>query len=232
MGVMVKQDVGQPTFEDLELLVEVSQLLTVVDLDSVLQEVIKLAGRAVGASKTSLFLHEGEAIDWPHIITMRNLPPDQSVQVVRKVMDTGFAGWVYRHKRGDIIPDTDTDPRWIIFPDDTVITRSAMCVPFLYDDSVIAMITLVHPEANHFKPYHLRLMEIIANQATIAIRNAQHFNRMNEQRRQLEAVLQSITDVLLVLDEQGHIRIVNDAALPLLDVASQQALKASILATS
>jgi PAS domain S-box-containing protein len=87
------------------------------------------------------------------------------------------------------------------------------------------MITLAHEEPNHFRPYHLRLTEIMANQATIAIRNAQLFNRVNEQRQQLEAVLRSMTDVLLVLNEQGKILMVNTAALPLLDVTALQAVE-------
>jgi PAS domain S-box-containing protein len=222
---MQQRDMDQPTFEDLELLAEVSQLLTVVDLDSVLQKVIQLAARAVGASQTSLFLHDDEQIDWAHIITMRNLTLDKSVKVVTRVMDAGFAGWVYRHKRGDIIADTEHDERWIVFPDDPLKTRSAMCVPFKYEGTIIAMITLVHEEPHHFRPYHLRLTEIIANQATIAIRNAQLFHRVNEQRQQLEAVLRSMTDVLLVLNEQGKMLMVNTAALPLLDVTTVQAVE-------
>ncbi|MDQ7025185.1 MAG: ATP-binding protein [Anaerolineae bacterium] len=227
----MQRDINQPTFEDLELLAEVSQLLTVVDLDSVLQKVVQLAGQAVGASKTSLFLHNDEHIDWKHIITMRDLPPDKSVKVVNQVMGDGFAGWVYRNKRGDIISDTEADDRWIVFPDDLLVTRSAMCVPFMYEGTIIAMITLVHEKPNQFRPYHLRLMEIIANQATIAIRNAQLFNRVNVQRQQLEVVLQAITDVLLVLDEHGKIRMVNNAALPLLGATSHDAVIGQALAS-
>ncbi len=217
----------QPTFEDLELLAEVSQLLTVVDLDHVLERVITLAAQAVGATKSSLFLHSGDHIDWDHIFTKRNLSSDESVRVVNHVMDKGFAGWVLRNKRGDIITDTDADDRWLIFDDDPVATRSALCVPFLDNDEVIAVVTLEHPEAGHFSYYHLRLMTIIANQATIAIRNAQLVTHLRTQRRQLQTVLQSITDILLVVDRNGHFLLVNDPALHLLEVASQQELVGS-----
>jgi two-component system phosphate regulon sensor histidine kinase PhoR len=44
------------------------------------------------------------------------------------------------------------------------------------------------------------------------VRNAQLFNRLQAQQRQLETVLQAIPDVLLVLDERGHILLINDAA--------------------
>lgn len=211
----------QPTFEDLELLAEVSQLLTLTDLNGVLQRVIDLAAKAVGATKSSLFLHEGDTVDWQHLFTVRDLSADESVKVVTKVLDDGFAGWVYKHKRGDIIEDALHDDRWITFPDDPVKVRSALCVPFIDKNRVIAVVTLTHHEPNHFTPYHLRLMTIITNQANIAIRNAQLFNRLRSQRRQLETILQSISDVLLVLDQNGDILLVNDAALPLLDLGSQ-----------
>lgn len=218
---MVEINREHPTFEDLEVLAEASQLLTVVDLDHVLQEVIALISRTVGAQKTSLFLHEGEQVAWNHLITMRELSPDQTIKVVSQVLDDGFAGWVYAHKKGDIIYDTLKDERWIVFPDDPIITRSAMCVPFIYEGNVIASVTLIHSEPNHFLPYHLRLMEIIANQATVAIHNAQLFKSLNDQRQQLHAVLQSMREVLLVLDDEQRIVILNRAALPLLGVSRQ-----------
>ena len=212
---MEGRNIEQPTFEDLELLAEVSQLLTVVELENVLQKVVSLAARSMGASKVSLFLQEGDTVDWEHLITTRNLPPDQSVKVVTQVMGTGFAGWVYKNKRGDIIVDTETDDRWLVFPDDPILTRSVLCVPFLYENEVIALITLTHENPNHFKLYHLRLMEIVTNQAAVAIRNAQLFNRLNAQRRQLHVVLQSISDALVVLDAAGKIEMVNVTALPI-----------------
>ena len=219
---MVQQEKNQPTFKDLEILAEASQLLTVVDLDSVIHKVISLVSRAVGAQNISLFLHDGEQVNWDHLITMRNLSLDKSIKVVRKVLTEGFAGWVFRNKKGDIIEDTNQDERWIIFPDDPLQTGSAMCIPFLHDDEVVAIITLTHPEAYHFRPHHLRLVEIIANQVTVAIRNSQLVNNLQEQGRQQHAILQAIADVLLVLDRDGNIVLVNDTALPLLDVHSHQ----------
>ncbi len=206
---------------DLELLVEVSQLLTFTDLDNVLNRVIKLASDALGGTRTSLFLHDDQGIDWNHIFTARGLSGDESVKVVSRVMDEGFAGWVYRQQRGDIIQDTLQDERWIIFPGDTLVVRSVLGVPFVDEGRVIATATFVHPEPHHFTPYHLRLMTIIANQATIAIRNARLFHTITQQQRQLELVLQSMADVLLVLDEEGRIILTNRAALQLASVNTE-----------
>ncbi|MFN8373392.1 MAG: ATP-binding protein [Anaerolineae bacterium] len=209
---MSSTETQQPTFADLELLSEVSQLLTLLDLDRVLQRVISLAATAVGAAKASLFLHDEYDVDWGHIFVTRDLAPDEFFYVVRSVLDKGLAGWVLRHRQAAIVYDTEIDERWIVFPDDTYHVGSALCVPLVYNQQVLAVVTLVHPEKNHFNEYHMRLITIVANQATVAVRNAQLFNRLQAQQRQLETVLQAIPDVLLVLDENGHILLINDAA--------------------
>lgn len=216
---MAQKTNNPSTFEDFELLASVSQLLMEVDLNRVMVEVIRLAAQAVGASKTSLFLHEANRIDWEHLITMRELSQDESIKVVSKVLDDGFAGWVFRNKQGAIIKDTMEDERWVIFPDDPSNQRSALCVPFLYRDEVIAVMTLVHEKPNHFQPHHLRLLTIITNQAAIALHNAQLFNTLNTQRRQLSAIFTAMNNALLALDEAGHILEANEAALQVLDAA-------------
>lgn len=205
-----------PTFEDLELLVEVSQLLTLQDLNTVMERVIALTASAVGAGKSSLFLLDGVRVDWDYIFTARALNATESIRVVSKVLDQGLAGWVVRNKEAALVLDTKTDDRWHTFPDDTRLVRSALCVPFLYNDQVVAVLTLDHPEPNHFTAYQLRLMKIITNQATVAIRNAQLFRGLHEKQRQLEAVLRSVPDVLMVTDSDGEVIMVNQGALDVL----------------
>jgi signal transduction histidine kinase len=211
----------QPTFEDLELLAEVSQLLALRDLKNVLEEVINLMRTRVGADKASLMLLDGQDIDWQHLILMRDLDMDESIQVVKQGLDEGLAGWVIRERQGAIVYDTRTDRRWHVIPNETYRAGSALCVPFIHHDDVIAVLTLAHSEAGHFEERHLRMMTIVANQATVAIRNAELYHRAQSQQRQIEAVLQAIPVVLLVLDDQGKILLINAAGAELLGGAQQ-----------
>jgi len=215
--------VTQPESKDLQLLSEISQLLTMLDLDRVLQTVIDLAAKSVGAAKTSLFLQDGTDIDWEHIVVTRDLSSDQSIAVVRRVMDTGLAGWVSRTREGTIIEDTFHDDRWHVFPDDKYPVRSALCVPFLHNDRLLAILTLVHPEPNHFTRHHLMVMTIIANQASVAIHNAQLFYRVQALLRQLEIMLKAIPDALFIMDDHGDIILINQAAGELLGIDSDAA---------
>ncbi|PJF40576.1 MAG: GAF domain-containing protein [Chloroflexi bacterium] len=214
----------QPAHEDLQLLAEVSQLLTLLDLDRVIHQVIELMKDAVGATRASLFLQHEQGIDWDHIITTRDLDPEESFQVVQSVLDKGLAGWVVRNRQGAIIFDTATDERWHVFPNDTRQVGSVLCVPFINNDDVVAVLTLEHPDTHRFDERHLRMMTIVANQVTVVVRNAQLFNQVQEEGRRFQAVLQSIPDVLFVMDNDGTVLLVNDAALRFLGIDDTEVL--------
>lgn len=213
-----------PTLADIELLAEVSQMLTVLDQDRVLERVIELMAKAVGANKVSLILRPEDVEDWRQIF-VKNLSGQEeaglyeetpSIHFAQRVLDKGLAGWVFRQKEGAVVYDTLQDDRWYIFPDSNSKARSALSVPFLYKGEVLAVLTMLYPEPNHFTDYHLRLMTIIANQATVAVRNAQLFNQMLQQQQQLETILQTVPDLLFVLDDQRKILVINDAAAKLI----------------
>lgn len=206
----------QPTIEDLKLLAEVSQLLTSLDLQTVMRQVMALMSRAVGGAKASLFLHGENEIDWDHIFLMRNLNRDESIVALRTVIDAGLAGWVIRNRKATIVYDTESDERWHVFPEDTEPMRSVLCVPLMHDNHVIAVLTLAHPDASHFDTHDLDMAQIIANQAAVAIRNAQLFHQTQAQQHQLEAILRALPEILFVLDHRGKILLINDGVLDLL----------------
>ncbi len=212
----------RPTDDDLDLLAKVSEMLTSLDREHLLERVIELSAKGLGAERASLILNPDYHADWASLytrnpsnfsMTQRLFNAKEPVTDARQVIEKGLAGWVMRHKRGAVITDTEKDDRWYTFGESSFKARSAICVPFMQNDKVLAAVTLAHSQPNHFTDHHLRLLTIIANQSTVAIRNAQLFNRILAQRRQLEAVLRSIPDILMVLDANGCILIVNDEAV-------------------
>lgn len=222
---MARTDLEQsPSIEDLELLAEISQMLTLLDRDRLLERVIELTVKAFGADKASLLLHPEHTDEWSHVFIkhtngasdVQRYDEEQSLHFARRVLDRGLAGWVVANKQGTIVLDTEEDERWHTFPDSKSGARSALCVPFLYDDNVLGVLTLLHTEPFHFNDTHLRLITIIANQTTVAVRNAHLFNKMRHQQQQLEAILHGMPDLLLVLDDQGRLLLVNNAASRLL----------------
>ncbi len=140
---------------------------------------------------------------------------------------------VYQTGKPALVADTQTDPRWKCTPEFAWI-RSHLKAPILYDKQVIAFLNLDSATPNHFSEQHASMIQPFADQAAIAIHNAQIFNAEREQRRFSDAlsetahllnstfdldviinkVLDSITEVLhpetcsLMLVEDGYTRAV------------------------
>jgi PAS domain S-box-containing protein len=197
--------------DDLELLAEVSQMLTLLDANQVFEKVIDLTARAVGGSKATLFLQRQHS-GWERILGPADERRERSLHVVKSVLENGLAGWVLRNREAAVVQDTQTDERWHVLPGDDNPVRSAVCVPMMYDDQMLGVLTLDHPEPNHFTERDLRLLTIVANQASAAVRNALLVGQIQDQSYQLAAVLHALPDVLLVLDDSGCILLTNDSA--------------------
>jgi len=213
---MSQPDIQQPTFEDLEILAEVSQLLKLLDMEKVLNRVIQLTAKSVGAEQIRFYPKEGQWIMWNSLLVDTGRLLEVPFGIENVVKPHSLLDWVLNNKSGDIIIDTEKDKRWNESSDGI---RSVLCVPFIYEDDVIAVITLGHSTPSHFTDYHLRLITIIANQAAIALHNVQSFNRIRSQQRQLQMILQAMTDVMLVLNESGKLILLNDAAVKTLGLS-------------
>jgi PAS domain S-box-containing protein len=207
----------------LEVLFQVAQLITTLDLDEVLNETLNLTTGVVGATKGSFFLLDSDG-KLQRFISARNIADTTKKQAVSHwVLEGGLAGWVLANGEGAIVNDTTQDERWITL-DDLQRVRSALCVPFFVGGEARGVMTLEHPEPNHFKPEDLMLAKAVANQAGAALRNAQLFDRVEAQQQQLSAVMNSISEGLLAVDSMWHIKLVNPAAEAMLGVSADEAV--------
>ncbi len=213
---MSQPDMQQTTFKDLDLLAEVSELLKLSDLEKVLNHVLQLAAKSVGAEQIRFYPNEAHWLTWTNLLVDTGRLLDVPFGIVNTVKPNSLLAWVLDNKLGDIIMDADKDKRWV---ESTAGIRSILCVPFIYEDDVIAVITLTHSQPEHFNDYHLSLITIIANQASIALHNVHSFNRIQAQQRQLQVILQAMTDVMFVLNENGKLILLNDAAVKILGLS-------------
>jgi PAS domain S-box-containing protein len=210
--------------QELELLTQISGMLTSFDQNRVLKNVIDLVMRAFNVEQSSLLMSGDNGNRWRHFSLRQQfqtgllrLPStDEAYKAAQKIVNEGLAGWVIQNKQGVIIHNTAEDERWVELPDFPLGAASVLSVPFLSDDTVIGVFTLEHPKPGHFTEQHLRLMTIIANQVAVAMRNAQLFARMQGQQKQLEAFLHAMPDVLLIIDDMGQVLLTNSAGAALM----------------
>lgn len=219
---MMSNDKAQHRVGEIQALIEVSRLITVVDLNKVLAETLSIVANAVGANKGSLFLLDAQSRPYQRFITQRNMPPEVSQIVVSRVLEEGLAGWSVREKRGAIVGDTEQDRRWLIFDDDEQTdVRSVMCVPFIFEDNVHAVMTLVNDQPDHFTRQDLQLATAIANQASAAIRNAHLFDSIQTQQNQLETVLENAGEIMFLVDHQLRFVQANQKAVEIVGLSAE-----------
>lgn len=211
---------------ELDLLSEVSHMLTSFDQSRVLKNVIDLLMRAFNVEQSSLLMNSDGGNQWRFfnlrqqfqtgLLRMPNT--DEAYAAAQQIVNEGLARWIIQHKEGAIIANTAEDERWLELPEYPLNGGSVLSVPFLQDDQVIGVFTLLHPKPGHFVEHHLRLMTIVANQVAVAMRNAQLFTNMKGQQKQLEAILHAMPDVLLVLDDKGQLMLTNSSGAELMGV--------------
>jgi PAS domain S-box-containing protein len=211
------QDALAAEREKLALLYRVSnELNRSLDVDVTLARTLELTVEALDASTGSIMLLDEQLHVLRHLLSRRYMAAEEQVVVVDKVMNVGLGGWVAQHRVGAIVEDTDADGRWVHFKDDTVRAGSAISVPMLDEDKVGGLITLVHPQKDHFRNEHLDLLVAIASQVMIAARNAQTHTSVVEEQKRTEAIVSNLAEVLITIDRNMRITDVNPAALLLL----------------
>jgi signal transduction histidine kinase len=73
------------------------------------------------------------------------------------------------------------------------------------------LLLLTNEQTNYFKLEHLLLLQAICSQASIAIENAQLYDKMAQEQQRLAAVLQGAADAILMFDKESHLTLVNPA---------------------
>jgi signal transduction histidine kinase/DNA-binding response OmpR family regulator len=106
----------------------------------------------------------------------------ESVALFRRIMET---------KRGYLVADAQTDAEWVVLPDFTWV-RSSVSAPIISRNAFLGCIVLDAAAPHQFTQADLTHLEVFANQAAVAIENAQLVRQLQvelEQQRTLEQVL-------------------------------------------
>lgn len=197
---------------DLELLAEVSQLLTNFDMQRVLGRVIRLIANAVGANRAHLFLHPNYELDWRNIFQTDRLDPDTIFSASVGGLDSGLPGLAAQERSGLLVRDVMMDDHRYTFGNELRDAQSALAVPLICNQDMMAVLLLLHPKPEHFTDNHLRLVQITMNQASVAVHNARLENHVRSGRHQFQAVLHAVNNPMLVLDREGSVQMMNAAA--------------------
>jgi PAS domain S-box-containing protein len=123
----------------------------------------------------------------------------------------GITGQATLQGRTVIIPDVGKNKSYIQGPGRDKV-KSEAAIPLKDKSRVLGVINF---ESNRLAAYtaeDIRFLESLADQAAIAIRNAQLFNTVVSEQNKLASILAAIPDPVLVLDRDASILSLNPAA--------------------
>jgi PAS domain S-box-containing protein len=123
-------------------------------------------------------------------------------------LENGLAGWVLANRQPALVTDTTRDARWGRRPDDELVgPKSAIAVPLHGRARVVGVLTLVKIPADSFDNDDLTLMSAIADQAGVAIENAQLYSESERRAQAMRALADTAQTInsTLRLDEVLHL---------------------------
>ncbi len=140
------------------------------------------------------------------------------------IFQRGLAGWVVENRCAEIIFDTAQDARWLSFPGDEKPARSVIAVPFARRERALGVMVLTHPVPFQFGEMHMSLLQQLAQEAAICLENADLYTMAEGERTKLAAILEGMTEPVIVVDVEGQILLLNRAAERVFGVSSGQAI--------
>jgi len=182
------------TYNTLKLLYEISrELVSDLDLRTVLQRILSLSIQVIEAQSASIIILNAQGVPIDAAIILDGQVIEGTVDRLKITLDDGLAGWVVQNREPAIVVDTSQDVRWMkrTYPNQlSPRAKSSLCAPLHARNQLVGVITFTNSKTNYYTNKHLELSQAIADQAAIAVLNAQLFQ--DSQRR---------ADVMSVLAE-------------------------------
>jgi PAS domain S-box-containing protein len=199
----------------LKALIEASKAVnSTSELKKILEHVLHSALHAIpAADRGSIFFSGSEGVKLYLKISSYDFS-NKALDAMIFQKGEGMVGWVFQHQKPVNCPDAQKDPRYKFIEHPEVKThRSMLCVP-ITSSRRIGVICLSHAtQINAFSQADLDLLIGFAEQAAIAIQNAELITRTRKEAEELEFLRSvslkinaqiDIEQILTVLVESGN----------------------------
>ncbi len=170
----------QKTLHNISILYNIGQAMNFIDdLKRLIQIILAKAIQTLGAERGSLMLYDQQTDDLA-VKVVYGLPDkefekkinDGQVECTRIKVGEGIAGDAFANKKAIITNLGENDPRF--FPSEVSRVQSMICLPLVVKEEAIGVINISNKkEGKFFDQDDLDFMGALANQAAIAISNAQ-----------------------------------------------------------
>jgi two-component system NtrC family sensor kinase len=225
---------AQDRSEELAALYTISQAVnSTLDLNAILTTAMENIGQIVPVEAGSLLLLDdltqpSKTADKQRLTFVRTMREQDAFLISRTVdADQGIVGQVVQSGQALIVNDVGTYPHFYSEFDRMTdfVTRSALCVPLRVREQVVGVIELLNKTNGLFDEWDLELVSSMATSVAVAMENGRLFQDLsvaytdleNSQqailasRNRLQALFDSILDIIYVVDGDYRIAALNAA---------------------
>lgn len=202
--------------QEIEFLNVVSDVTSEIDLGTMLQKVMKEATKMLNAERSTLFLNDEKKEE-----LFSRIAQGDSIGEIRLPNHVGIAGAVFASGETINIPYAYADLRFNpVFDKKTgYFTRSILCVPIINKDGkTIGVTQVLNKHSGTFTSEDESRLKAFTAQVSIALENAKLFDDVQNMRNYNEGMLESMSNGVVTLDDEGTIVTCNASALRIMKV--------------
>jgi NtrC-family two-component system sensor histidine kinase KinB len=209
----------QRSLEQLLVLAQLGQLLTgAIDLNTIANIVLRHAVDSSSAVRGFLILLNAETQQPELTQSYTMLNETISDAHIQSVLDQGVASITLKTnsvERRSTSPANGSSPSGTLM--DTC--KSQMSLPILRGDTLLGLLALESDSVDAFDEQDSSFLSQIVNQAIIAVENAHLFIDITAGRDRLQVILDTMEEAIILIDQNGQIKLVN----PRVDLIGLQA---------
>ncbi len=197
--------------QEISILHQIDQELSeTITLERVFDMMLDWALRFTNASNATISLYDTKNDKLNFMRNYGYVISDEAIAEKRGDHQNTISHRVARKGTMEIVRDVrqDKERGWV----DSHV-RSQIAVPVIRDEQVVAVIMLESRHIDGFNQSHLSFMTKLAGRAGYAIDNARLFEETERERRRLTTILNSIADIVIVVDTQDKITMISQSAL-------------------
>ena len=209
--------------KELEFLGIVSELSSELQLGPLLQKIMSTVTRLLDSERSTLFLNDEKTNE-----LYTEVGEGLGATKIRFPNSVGIAGAVFTSGKSVNIPYAYADLRFNPSFDKQTgfFTRSILCVPVVNKNSKIIGVTQVlNKRGATFDEDDEQRLNAFTAQIAIGLENAQLFDDVQNIRNYNESMLESMSNAVVTLDEDGKIVTCNAAGLRIMRVAQENIIK-------
>jgi adenylate cyclase len=202
--------------KEMEFLDVVSDVTAEIDLGALLQKVMGEATRMLNADRSTLFLNDEKTNE-----LFSRVAQGDSLGEIRLPNHLGIAGAVFTSGQTINIPHAYADLRFNpAFDKQTgYFTRSMLCTPVVNKEGkTIGVTQVLNKRGGPFTDEDEQRLKAFTAQVAIALENAKLFDDVQNMKNYNESMLESMTNGVITMDEDGKIVTCNAAVLRILHV--------------